>query len=67
MSEYFQVARVTCDSFKYDAMMANADTQVAKIKAVTDIRAVGVVRVADKQTIAIGRHDSKEEWESSAE
>ena len=48
MAEYFQVARVTFDSSKYDAMMANADTQVAKIKAVTDMRAVRVVRVADK-------------------
>ena len=48
-------------------MMANADTQVAKIKAVTDMRPVRVVRVADNQTKAIGRHDSKEEWESSAE
>ena len=48
MAEYFQVARVTFDSSKYDARLANVDTQVAKIKAVTDMRAVRVVRVADK-------------------
>ena len=33
----------------------------------TGMRAVRVVRVADNQTITIGRYDSKEAWEASAE
>ena len=66
MPEYFRFVRVTFDPFKYDAMMAHADTQIAKMKAVAGIRAVRVVRVADNQTITIGRYDSKEAWEASA-
>ena len=31
------------------------------------MRVVRVVRVADNQTITIGRYDSKEAWEASAE
>ncbi|MCS5668627.1 MAG: hypothetical protein NZ876_14710 [Dehalococcoidia bacterium] len=67
MPEYFRFVRVTFDPSKYDAMMAYADTQVAKLKAVSGMRAVRVVRVADNQTITIGRYDSKEAWEASAE
>ena len=67
MPEYFRLVRVTFDPSKYDAMMAHADTQIAKMKAVAGIRAVRVVRVADNQTITIGRYDSKEAWEASAE
>jgi quinol monooxygenase YgiN len=67
MPEYFRFVRVTFDPSKYDAMMAHADTQVAKMKDVTGMRAVRVVRVADNQTITIGRYDSKEAWEASAE
>ena len=48
-------------------MMAYADTQVAKLKAVSGMRAVRVVRVADNQTITKGRYDSKETWEALAE
>ena len=58
MPEYFRFVRVTFDPSKYDAMMAYADTQVAKLKAVSGMRAVRVVRVADNQTITIGRYDS---------
>ena len=61
MPEYFRFVRVTFDPSKYDAMMAYADTQVAKLKAVSGMRAVRVVRVADNQTITIGRYDSKED------
>ena len=67
MPEYFRFIRVTIDPSKYDAMMAQADIQIAKIQAVSGIRAVRVVRVADNQTITIGRYDSKEAWEASAE
>ena len=48
-------------------MMAYADTQVAKLKAVSGMRAVRVVRVADNQTITIGRYASKGKGEASAE
>ena len=67
MPEYFRFVRVTFDPSKYDAMMAHADAQVGKMKDVTGMRAVRVVRVADNQTIPIGRYDSKEAWEASAE
>ena len=67
MPEYFRFVRVTFDPSKYDAMIAHADTQIAKMQAVSGIRAVRVVRVADNQTITIGRYDSKEAWEASAE
>ena len=67
MPEYFRVVRVTFDPSKYDAMMAHADAQVAKIKAVMWMRAVRVVRVADNKNITIGRYDSQEAWGSSAE
>ena len=49
MPEYFRFVRVTFDPSKYDAMMAHADTQIAKMKAVAGIRAVRVVRVADRR------------------
>ena len=47
--------------------MVYLNAQVAKIKAVTGARAVRIVREANNQTITIGRYDSKEAWEASAE
>ena len=67
MPEYFRFIRVTFDPSKYDAMMAHADSQIAKIQAVSGIRAVRVVRVADNQTITIGRYDSKEASDAATE
>ena len=49
------------------SVMAHLNTQVAKIEAVTGVRAVRIVRVANNQTITIGRYDSKEAWEALAE
>ena len=49
------------------SVMAHLNAQVAKIKAVTGVRAVRIVREANNQTITIGRYDSKEAWEASAE
>ena len=67
MPEYFRFVRITFDPSKYDAMMAHADSQVERIKGVPGVRAVRTVRVAENQTITIGRYDSKEAWEASAE
>jgi quinol monooxygenase YgiN len=67
MPEYFRFIRITFDPSKYDAMMAHADSQVERIKGVPGVRAVRTVRVAENQTITIGRYDSKEAWEASAE
>jgi len=49
------------------SVMAHLDAQVAKIKAVTGVSSARIVRVANNQTITIGRYDSKEAWEASAE
>ena len=49
------------------SVMAHLDAQVAKIKAVTGVRFARSVRVANNQTITIGRYDSKEAWEALAE